>query len=57
MVMGARGGVNLLIKGTLTKKSSFRYADWSSKKLWKMTSADVRTDVKQWELKDLMTAL
>ena len=51
MVVGGVGWVNPLIKQNQKEnlwKSLFTDSvEWSSKKLWKMTSADVKTDVKQ----------
>ena len=41
------GWVSLLIKGTFIKNLVSDSVEWSCKKLWKMTSADVKTDVKQ----------
>ena len=44
----ARGWVNPSMKITFMKKDPASYSiEWSSKKLWKTTSADVKTDVKQ----------
>ena len=49
MVVGGVGWVNPLIKQNQKEnlwKSLFTDSvEWSSKKLWKMTSADVKTDV------------
>ena len=47
--MGLGGGawVNALIKGTFMKNLVSDSVEWSSKNLWKRTSADVKTDVKQ----------
>ena len=39
--------VNPLIKGTFNKNLVSNGVEWSSKKLWKKTSSDVKTDVKQ----------
>ena len=44
---GAGGWVNLLKKENLHQKSFSNNVEWSSKKLQKMTSTDITTDVKQ----------
>ena len=41
----------------MTKISLADNVEWSSKNLWKMMSADVKTSIKQEEIKDLVPHL
>ena len=53
--MRGRGCVNLSKKKNLWQKSFFsNNVDWNPKYLWKMTSADVKANVKQQEIKELV---
>ena len=45
--------VNSLKKENLRRKSFSDNIEWSSKKLWKIISTDIKTDVKQ-EMKELV---
>ena len=48
-------GVNLLKNEKLWWKSFFaNNVEWSSKNLWKMMSADVKANIKQEEIKDMV---
>ena len=56
----AFSGGNLL-KNLLKKEISWGKlfpgnVEWSSRKFWKMMSADVKASVKQWEIKELVAA-
>ena len=54
---GGGGGLseNLLKKENSGRKSFFSdNIEWSSKNLWKMISADVKANIKQQEIKDLV---